>query len=82
VTTTSSTPSVKGVTGKVGTIATTGGQKQVTLDGHPLYTYAGDSGAHQTGGQGVMGIWWVVSPSGAKITGSGAASSSSGYSGY
>lgn len=68
VTTTSANPSVTGVTGKVGTINAPGGQKQLTLDGLPLYTYAGDQAAGDVNGQGLQGIWWVVSPDGTKIT--------------
>ncbi len=68
VTTTSATPTVQGVTGKVGTITLADGTKQVTLGGWPLYTFASDSSAGAVGGQGVMGIWWAVSPSGSKVT--------------
>ncbi len=68
VTTQSNSPSMDGVTGTVGTIDAIGGGKQVTLNGWPLYTYAKDSGAGDVTGQGVQGIWWVVDPSGQKIT--------------
>jgi predicted lipoprotein with Yx(FWY)xxD motif len=71
------TPTATGVTGKVGTITRADGTKQITLGGHPLYMYAGDSKAGDVTGQGVMGIWWVVSPSGEEMTAS--PSSSSGY---
>jgi predicted lipoprotein with Yx(FWY)xxD motif len=30
----------------------------------PLYYFAGDSGPSQTNGQGVGGVWWLVSPDG------------------
>ncbi|MGZ4507574.1 MAG: COG4315 family predicted lipoprotein [Blastococcus sp.] len=73
----SGTPAVTGVTAKVGTITRSDGTKQVTLDGHPIYTYSGDSKPGDVAGQGVMGIWWVVSPSGAEMSAS--PSSSSGY---
>ena len=33
----------------LGTITITGGAKQITYAGHPLYTYSGDSGPAQTG---------------------------------
>lgn len=84
VTTTSSTPAASGVTGTLGTIARSDGSRQVTLNGHPLYTFSGDSASQQTRGQGVMGIWWVVSPSGTKISSTAAASDSdsSSYMGY
>jgi predicted lipoprotein with Yx(FWY)xxD motif len=69
VTAESDTPSVEGVSGKVGTIARDDGTKQVTLDGLPLYTYAEDSAAGDVTGQGVQGVWWVVAPDGTKIAG-------------
>jgi predicted lipoprotein with Yx(FWY)xxD motif len=71
VTTTSAKPTVTGVTGTVATITGASGGKQVTLNGLPLYTYAGDSAAGDVKGQGIGKIWWVVAPDGAKITASG-----------
>ncbi|MCU1591495.1 MAG: hypothetical protein JWP11_2751 [Frankiales bacterium] len=68
VTTTAASPTVTGVTGTIGTITRSDGTKQVTLDGRPLYTYSGDTGAGTVTGQGVKGIWWAVSPSGAEVT--------------
>jgi predicted lipoprotein with Yx(FWY)xxD motif len=82
VTTTSAKPSVKGVTGTVGTITDPEGSKQITIDGRPIYTFAGDSAAGQVNGQGVQGIWFVVSPSGTEITSKAGGSGSSGSSGY
>ena len=52
-----------------------GGPKQVTYDGHPLYRFAPDTAAGQTKGQGVDGfgaLWWVVAPSGEAIESSSA----------
>ncbi|MFF2271107.1 hypothetical protein ACFVTX_02475 [Agromyces sp. NPDC058136] len=69
VTTDSDTPEVEGVTGEVGTITGVDGKTQLTLDGWPLYTFAGDSAAGDTNGQGVNGVWWVLSPAGEKIGG-------------
>lgn len=74
----------------LGSITRSDGTKQVTYDGHPLYYFAGDSSAGQTNGQGSDGFgakWWLVSPSGAQITGSesgsgSSPSSSSGSGGY
>jgi predicted lipoprotein with Yx(FWY)xxD motif len=63
----SGTPKVSGVTGTVGTIAAPDGGKQLTLNGWPLYTYAGDHAAGQTNGEGLGGVWWVMSPSGTKV---------------
>jgi predicted lipoprotein with Yx(FWY)xxD motif len=68
ITSTSATPEVDGITGAVGTIDAANGRKQVTLNGLPLYTYAGDTAAGDTSGQGFGGIWWVVDPTGAEIT--------------
>ena len=59
----------------LGTLTRSNGAKQVTYDGHALYYFAGDSSAGQTNGQGVDGFgakWWLVAPSGAVITGTGA----------
>ncbi|MCD5346642.1 hypothetical protein PX701_05145 [Agromyces sp. H3Y2-19a] len=69
VTTDSDAPEVEGVTGEVGTITGVDGSKQVTLNGWPLYTYAGDSAAGDTNGQGVGGVWWVLTPAGDKVGG-------------
>src|ERR1039457_4977380 len=55
--------------GKFGTIKRSDGSTQATYDGHPLYTYKGDSAAGQTGGNGLKlsgGLWYAVTPSGAK----------------
>ncbi len=68
ITTDSTTPDVEGITGTIGTIDGVNGLKQVTLDGLPLYTYAGDSAPGDVNGQGVNGIWWVVDATGAKVT--------------
>jgi predicted lipoprotein with Yx(FWY)xxD motif len=68
ITTTSDTPTVKGVTGKVETITGVDGGKQITINGMPIYTFANDSAAGDVKGQGLMGIWWAVSPAGDKIT--------------
>ena len=69
-----------------GTITRSGGQLQATYDGHPLYTYAGDTSAGQTSGNGKNlsgGLWWAMTPSGAKpSTAPAASSSSSGGGGY
>ena len=64
----SASPSVDGVTGTVGTITRADGTKQLTLDGRPLYLYAGDAKPGDTTGQGVQNVWWVVAPDGSKIT--------------
>jgi predicted lipoprotein with Yx(FWY)xxD motif len=76
LTTTSSSPKVSGVTGKVGTAPTTGGARQLTLNGHRLYTFSGDSQSGQINGEAYMNQWWVLAPSGQLIKKGGAASSS------
>jgi predicted lipoprotein with Yx(FWY)xxD motif len=43
------------------------GSMQVTYNGHPLYYWAGDTEPGHTNGQGVNGIWFVVSPAGDQI---------------
>jgi predicted lipoprotein with Yx(FWY)xxD motif len=61
------------VSSDLGTITRSDGTKQVTYDGHPLYYFAGDSGAGQANGQGSDSFgakWWLVAPSGASVTGS------------
>jgi predicted lipoprotein with Yx(FWY)xxD motif len=61
------------VAGDLGTITRSGGVKQVTYDGHPLYYYVGDTAAGTVNGQGSTGYgayWWVLAPTGSAITSS------------
>lgn len=51
----------------LGTSVRDDGSTQVTYNGHPLYRFAGDQAPGDTNGQGVGGIWWVVSPAGDPI---------------
>jgi predicted lipoprotein with Yx(FWY)xxD motif len=60
-------PVVDGVTGEVGTITGTDGNPQLTINGLPVYYFANDSAPGDVNGQGVNGVWWVISPSGEKI---------------
>jgi predicted lipoprotein with Yx(FWY)xxD motif len=49
-----------GVIGTLGTIRRADGGNQVTYDGHPLYTYVGDSGPGQANGNNINlngGLW-------------------------
>ncbi|MFE5307026.1 hypothetical protein [Isoptericola sp. NPDC056605] len=62
------TPQVQGVTAEVGTIPGNDGEPQVTLDGRPVYLYAGDAAPGDVDGQGLQDIWWVVAPDGSEIT--------------
>lgn len=64
----SDTPSVSGVTGKVGTITATDGSKQLTINGLPVYYFAKDSAPGDVKGQGVQNVWWVLDPAGTKIS--------------
>jgi predicted lipoprotein with Yx(FWY)xxD motif len=74
----SGTPKVSGVSASlVGEITRSDGSKQLTLDGWPLYTYVGDSSAGATTGQGSGGVWWAVTPAGAKASAGGSVASSS-----
>jgi predicted lipoprotein with Yx(FWY)xxD motif len=63
----------------LGTIAHSGGERQVTYNGHPLYYFLEDAHRGMTKGQGNNGFgakWWLVSPSGAAITRSGSSGTS------
>jgi predicted lipoprotein with Yx(FWY)xxD motif len=53
------------IKGTVGEITRTDGGHQLTLDGRPLYRYAGDSGPGDASGNGLGGIWHVVPASAA-----------------
>jgi predicted lipoprotein with Yx(FWY)xxD motif len=60
---------VDGITAEVGSITGTDGQPQLTLNGLPLYYFRDDLAPGDVTGQGLGGVWWVVAPDGAKITG-------------
>jgi predicted lipoprotein with Yx(FWY)xxD motif len=56
-----------GVTGQLSTIRRSDGTTQATYDGHPLYTYIGDSGPGQNHGNNITlngGLWKEVPVSG------------------
>ena len=58
------------VSAKLGTSKRRDGKLQVTYNGHPLYTYAGDEKPGQTNGQGIDEFgaeWYVLSPLGDKV---------------
>jgi predicted lipoprotein with Yx(FWY)xxD motif len=71
-----------------GTVTRSGGKVQATYDGHPLYTYAGDTSAGMTAGNKLNlsgGLWWAMTPSGATLastTSSNSSSTSTGGGGY
>jgi predicted lipoprotein with Yx(FWY)xxD motif len=63
--------SLPGVTSALDSTTRPDGARQLTVAGHPVYTFAGDSLPGQTNGQGQTlngGVWTVVSPAGAPIT--------------
>jgi predicted lipoprotein with Yx(FWY)xxD motif len=56
-----------GVTGRLGTIRRSGGSGQATYDGHPLYTYVGDTAPGQARGNALNlngGLWHEVTAAG------------------
>ena len=56
-----------GVTGRLGTIRRSDGTPQVAYDGHPLYTYVGDSAPGQANGNDINlngGLWYEMAASG------------------
>jgi len=62
-------PSGDGVDASLlGTTERKDGSTQVTLDGWPLYYFAGDAAPGDTNGQGVGEVWHVVAPDGTAIT--------------
>jgi predicted lipoprotein with Yx(FWY)xxD motif len=66
-----------GVTGALTTFAAADGKMQVAINGEPLYYFAKDTKAGDTNGQGLLGKWFVASP-----TGAAPAASPSGGSSY
>ena len=57
---TGSPSAAPGISGTIGTITRTDGTKQVTWNGHPLYTYVGDHGPGQAAGNNLNingGLW-------------------------
>jgi len=56
-----------GVTGTLSVLTRSDGSVQAVYDGHPLYTYVGDSAPGQANGNGLNlngGLWHEVTPSG------------------
>lgn len=53
----------------LGTV-TSGSERVVTYNGWPLYTFFGDHGPAQSGGEGLEsfnGVWWAISPRGVPV---------------
>jgi predicted lipoprotein with Yx(FWY)xxD motif len=58
-----------GITGRLGTITRADGAMQATYDGHPLYTYVGDTRPGQANGNNLNlngGLWHEVTVSGTR----------------
>ncbi|WP_433609308.1 COG4315 family predicted lipoprotein [Prescottella agglutinans] len=68
VTSDSTRPEVNGVAGTIGTIPGPLGGHQVTVNGMPLYLFAGDARPGSVAGQGMDNLWWALNPAGEKIT--------------
>jgi predicted lipoprotein with Yx(FWY)xxD motif len=67
---------------KIATITRSGGNRQVTYNGHPLYLYVGDKKPGDVTGQGVTAFgaaWFALTPAGNQISAS--TSSSGGVAG-
>ncbi|MFD4194823.1 hypothetical protein [Amycolatopsis thermoflava] len=72
-------PTTDGIDGGLaGVLVRPDGVRQLTLGGWPLYRYVNDTAPGQVNGQGVDGTWFVIAPSGVKVTGTPA----DGGSGY
>ncbi len=74
-----------GVTGTLGVITRSDGTMQATYDGHPLYTYAGDSAPGVANGNGKNlsgGVWHEVTVSGSPAPVASSTASSGGGYGY
>jgi predicted lipoprotein with Yx(FWY)xxD motif len=72
-----------GVTGTFGTITRSDDSVQATFDGHPLYTFVGDTAPGQAKGNGLNaagGLWHEITTSGtAPAAGSSPSSGGGGY---
>ena len=68
---TSSTP----LAGKL-SVQTDANGNQVEYNGHPLYTFSGDTAPGQTNGEGLFGMWFVATPT---IAVQGGGSTNGGY---
>ena len=76
--------SAAGVSGTFGTIKRSDGSVQATFDGHPLYTFVGDTAPGQAKGNGLNvngGLWHEITTSGtaAPVAGSSAGAGGGGY---
>ena len=65
------------LTGKL-SVQTDVNGNQVEYNGHPLYTFSGDTAPGQANGQGLFGVWFVATPNLA-VQGGGSTSGGYGY---
>ena len=63
------------LTGKL-SVQTDANGNQVEYNGHPLYTFSGDTAPGQTNGEGITGMWFVATPN---LAVQGGGSTSGGY---
>jgi len=74
-----------GVTGTLGTITRSNGATQATWNGHPLYTYIGDTGPGTDKGNGLNlsgGVWHAIILTGHAGAGASPSAGSGGGYGY
>jgi predicted lipoprotein with Yx(FWY)xxD motif len=74
-----------GIKGTFGTITRSDGSKQATFNGHPLYTYKGDTKPDEASGNGLNingGLWHEVTASGAAAASNPSSSPTAGTGGY
>jgi predicted lipoprotein with Yx(FWY)xxD motif len=74
-----------GVTGMLATITRSDGSTQASYNGHPLYTYTGDTAPGQNNGNGLNvsgGVWHEVAASGAAAPATSHSSMPGGGYGY
>jgi len=77
--------SASGVKGTFGTIKRSDGSVQATFDGHPLYTFVGDTAPGQNKGNGLNaagGLWHEITTSGSATAGGSTPGSGGGGYGY
>jgi len=64
---------------KLATITRPDGVRQLVYYGHPLYTFTEDTHAGQLGGEGFLGAWYAVSPTGQRVVKAGGEKPAQGY---
>jgi predicted lipoprotein with Yx(FWY)xxD motif len=73
--------SLPGVPAALGSTMRNDGSTQLTISGHPVYTFQGDSGPGQTNGNGLTlngGLWTAISRDGTSVA-AGSSSTTTGY---